>query len=738
MKRTISLVIACQAGAVAYAVADVALAAVSVPVGVLSIARGIVVALGLALPVGGAIGFAVSYLGREQPRRPRAAAVVALPIAAAIGGGLWSGFLIWGVKTFHNTSLTALAAVMVAAVAISVAAVAFLILVRAFGFVDRLAPNAGPWAVATGLAVAAIGLGLWVKPAGLACAAALVAHIVRWRVTWQPRPRVLAIATGVAFVAALSPLGDDSPMHDALAQRGSFVPAIESALTPVLDFDGDGFLSVLGGGDCAGFDSDRSPRGVEVADNGVDEDCRFGDLAALPPLPTAPAGPGVDRVILVTVAGLDLDSAGAFTQPMPKLTQRLAGAVRFRESVGLEGPVRLVAPVLIAGRLPPALHPRSSGFPTGGPSLPWLVERAGGHAFAFVPKSLPLDSMSTQFQRSRSDARKSKAKDIVGLATARLRKQRMFTWIHLTIAWPKQAEAVDAALDDLLSRLGRDHVPYRVLLVGLETEVDVERPAPRGGPLAVFGSDLAPREVREGAGMFDVYPTLLGFAGVAEDASEYPDVDPVAGVDLMSAGARPAVLGGWIGSHTLLGAFGSAGTAIYDTVRDDFEIEGDRAALLEPLRDRFLAPRLAARNRALDAALIDDLPDDIDGSPVRYAASLTIYGCTHREMPGHQLAVTIYMRGGENLQPDDLITFKLSSPHVGSMRGRVVPVDGAYPFGTWKRGRLVAHTALVDLRPVNPGTATLWVGVLRDGVRLAVTDGLGSTPDWGRVCAIDL
>jgi hypothetical protein len=208
------------------------------------------------------------------------------------------------------------------------------------------------------------------------------------------------------------------------------------------------------------------------------------------------------------------------------------------------------------------------------------------------------------------------------------------------------------------------------------------------------------------------------------------------------------VLGGWIDREAHLAAVGDAGRVVHDPELRELIAGGTRldedargpaalAPLIALIRDGWLAPRLAARNRARAAARVSDLPDDLDGSPVTIGGALRVLGCTSRILPGREAEVTVYMEGGERLLPGDLISFKLSSAHRGSMRSRVAPVGGALPFGSWRAGERVAHTMRIDLRPVKPGTAILWLGIQRDRKLLEVT-GAGSTPDFGRICNVEV
>lgn len=57
------------------------------------------------------------------------------------------------------------------------------------------------------------------------------------------------------------------------------------------DFDGDGFSSLFGGGDCDDGDAQVHPRAPEIAGNGVDDDCRGGDRSPNAGPRAAPAAP---------------------------------------------------------------------------------------------------------------------------------------------------------------------------------------------------------------------------------------------------------------------------------------------------------------------------------------------------------------------------------------------------------------------------------------------------------------
>jgi arylsulfatase A-like enzyme len=92
-----------------------------------------------------------------------------------------------------------------------------------------------------------------------------------------------------------------------------FAKALGTARS-LTDFDGDGYSSILGGGDCAAFDARFSPGTLEIPENGVDDDCSGRDATwPLPPPPPIPANPSPRwNVLLVSIDSLRADHVGAY------------------------------------------------------------------------------------------------------------------------------------------------------------------------------------------------------------------------------------------------------------------------------------------------------------------------------------------------------------------------------------------------------------------------------------------
>jgi len=97
------------------------------------------------------------------------------------------------------------------------------------------------------------------------------------------RRALLCVWSGVLLALwsySLVAFDDQTTLRTALLRRGYGVARTMDVLNVLLDFDHDGYISFFGGGDCAPFDRDVHPGAVEIADNGIDDNCFGGDLHA--------------------------------------------------------------------------------------------------------------------------------------------------------------------------------------------------------------------------------------------------------------------------------------------------------------------------------------------------------------------------------------------------------------------------------------------------------------------------
>jgi len=147
-----------------------------------------------------------------------------------------------------------------------------------------------------------------------------------------PRQTLLALAFAFAPTCVLLPraamsLGGEGASAQTI-ERGAPLGKIALAMMRKLaDRDHDGASALFGGGDCREGDASIGPLGVEIPDNGVDEDCSGSDLRAevletlAPPPGHAPKTPATVvpdnlNVVLITIDTLraDLGYAG---YPLP-------------------------------------------------------------------------------------------------------------------------------------------------------------------------------------------------------------------------------------------------------------------------------------------------------------------------------------------------------------------------------------------------------------------------------------
>jgi hypothetical protein len=107
-----------------------------------------------------------------------------------------------------------------------------------------------------------------------------------------------------------------------------------------LDFDRDGFSWALGGGDCNDLDARVNPTAREIPDNGIDDNCSFGDRkhsSVSTATATATEQKSPMNIVLITVDTLRWDRLGSNDprygaggrDTMPELTRWTKAGVRF-------------------------------------------------------------------------------------------------------------------------------------------------------------------------------------------------------------------------------------------------------------------------------------------------------------------------------------------------------------------------------------------------------------------------
>lgn len=187
-------------------------------------------------------------------------------------------------------------------------------------------------------------------------------------IVFFPRPRFVRTACTVFVVLlVLAPF---------LLLHAPRQPALETMLNRpfaalplrtfrfIADFDGDGFSAVLGGGDCAPFNSAANPQQREIANNGVDDNCVGGDATPIVaavhqadvPIPTKESP---QHVILITVDTLRPDRMSVYgyeRNTTPELARWFADGTKFTRAYAAGGWTSIAVPAILRGVNPRRLE----------------------------------------------------------------------------------------------------------------------------------------------------------------------------------------------------------------------------------------------------------------------------------------------------------------------------------------------------------------------------------------------
>ncbi|MCA9602591.1 MAG: sulfatase [Polyangiales bacterium] len=225
------------------------------------------------------------------------------------------------------------------------------------------------------------------------------------------------------------------------------------------DFDEDGATELFGGGDCAPHDPKIHPRALDIPNNGVDEDCRFGDLRADvraystgPSAVPRPAGIA-DRpnIVLITVDALSHAHTGfgGYGRPVtPNLDAWAKGATVFESAFSASSSTRLSFPALVAGAFVSSVRLLPSrGIPHDfDPSTRTLAVALREHGYETVHVIaddyfdkgrwggywMGFDSVDTNAYRAAADPDHTSPEvtDAAIAAVEAPRKAPLFLWVH--------------------------------------------------------------------------------------------------------------------------------------------------------------------------------------------------------------------------------------------------------------------------------------------------------------------
>ena len=261
---------------------------------------------------------------------------------------------------------------------------------------------------------------------------------------------------GLACFLALGEMGRSSKaIQFAALQRTVLHGKLVSLLRATADSDGDGYATILGGGDCNDANSAIHPGAVDLPENGVDEDCSGADLTLEDLSPPEPGAGDTFaardlNVVLITIDAVRADHLGVYgydRATSPRLDDFARQALVFDRAYAQSNDTGTSMPSLITGR-----YPSNSAWSYGErcdntewqahtpnwPTLPdpdnhTLAELLGakGYATGIVTAvhNLLLNGISQGF----AEQQRASSENAFELAQAFVNahaKERFFLWLH--------------------------------------------------------------------------------------------------------------------------------------------------------------------------------------------------------------------------------------------------------------------------------------------------------------------
>lgn len=162
----------------------------------------------------------------------------------------------------------------------------------------------------------------------------------------------ICVLTTVALVA----LSSERAGALGTLRQAELVDLALTELRTLSDIDADGFAAWLDGGDCAAFDPSIHPGARELPGNGIDDNCRLGDLTPELPRPREAAvlraQPGAPSIVLITIDTLRADHIGLYGYPRattPNIDGFFASGTRFADAVAPGAYTTISMPALMRG-----------------------------------------------------------------------------------------------------------------------------------------------------------------------------------------------------------------------------------------------------------------------------------------------------------------------------------------------------------------------------------------------------
>jgi arylsulfatase A-like enzyme len=373
--------------------------------------------------------------------------------------------------------------------------------------------------------------------------------------------RIAAVVVGLLVilpgVRRAGGLGRDRALSFAIFEHTNVAGRSLALARAVVDRDGDGYSSILGGGDCDDRDPRAHPGALDLPENGIDEDCsgadtRVEDLGAAAGAAPPPVHGRFD-VLLLSVDALRADHLGAFgyrRPTSPNLDALAKRALFFERAHSQSNNTAASLPSLLTGRYP-STSPWAFDVPESvGPGWAHLTDEANvtlaeilrdaGWATSVFTDKIPLSGLGLQqgFQYVR--AKHADQDEALLQHVASLGDRRWFAWVHFDEPhalyevhpgfdfgksdidrYDSEVAFVDARIGRILRWLDESGRAKSTIVV--VTADHGEEFGDHGGsqhastlyeeqihvPLLVLVPGVPPRRVTQPAELVDILPTLL-------------------------------------------------------------------------------------------------------------------------------------------------------------------------------------------------------------------------------------